>query len=265
MKLLYETEDAKRNYGFIEELQRFGDFSLIEWDDWSTNGLRLLADTLASETVLFRARRPQAARFLEDQKIRLVNRAEVNRIANDKWQSYQLFLLLGVPVIPSYQKATEFPCVAKTADGHGGSEVWLLQSVQDMPNTSSLLIFQPVVQHQADVRAYVIGTEVVGAVKRSSSDSFKANYSLGGTVEKYILTAAQEKDVLRIARALKSDYVGIDFLLLEDGQHLFNEIEDPVGARSYYKTHEENIAELLVEHLRKSEKHAPFQQEDRPK
>ncbi|MGE6367607.1 ATP-grasp domain-containing protein [Planococcus kocurii] len=265
MKLLYETADAKRNHEFIEELQRFGDVRLIQWDDWSSNGLQLLAETVKSETVVFRARRPQAARFLEDQQVRLVNRAEVNRIANDKWQSYQLFLFLGVPVIPSYQTATEFPCVAKTADGHGGSEVWLLQAVQDMPVTSSPLIFQPVIQHQADVRAYVIGNNVVGAVKRCSKDSFKVNYSLGGTVEKYILTAAQEKDVLRIARALKSDYVGIDFLLLEDGQHLFNEIEDPVGARSFYKTHEENIAELLVEYLRTLEQHAPFGREDRPK
>ncbi|MBF6633060.1 MAG: alpha-L-glutamate ligase, partial [Planococcus sp. (in: Bacteria)] len=39
MKLLYETKDAERNHGFIEELQRFGDFDLIQWDDWSEEGL----------------------------------------------------------------------------------------------------------------------------------------------------------------------------------------------------------------------------------
>ena len=265
MKLLYETADAKRNHGFIEELQRFGDFSLIQWDDWSEKGLAMLVDKLRGETVLFRARRPEAACFLEEHGIRLVNRAEVNRIANDKWQSFQLLLLLGVPAIPTYREAKEFPCIAKTADGHGGSQVWLVDSAEELPESSSPLIFQPVIEHQADVRAYVIGTEVVGAVKRSGNDSFKANYSLGGTIEKYVLTATQEKDVLRIARALNSDYVGIDFLLLEDGRHLFNEIEDPVGARSFYETHDENIAELLVEHIRKLEQHAPFRREDRPK
>lgn len=265
MKLLYEKDEAKRNHGFIDELTRFSDASLITWDDWSEKGSAMLADKLCGETVLFRARRPEAARSLEAQGIRLVNRAEVNRIANDKWQSYQLFLLLGVPAIPSYRDATEFPCIAKTVDGHGGSEVWLVHSAEEIPKASSPLIFQPIVQHQADVRAYVIGTKVVGAVKRSSSSSFKANYSLGGAIEKYILTATQEKDVLRIARALNSDYIGIDFLLLKDGRYLFNEIEDPVGARSFYETHDENIAELLVEHIRKLEKHAPFRQEDRPK
>ena len=265
MKLLYETADSKRNHGFIEELQRFGEFQLIEWDEWSKDGLRLLVDKLVGDTVLFRARRPEAARFLENQGIHLVNRAEVNRIANDKWQSYQLLLLLGVSTVPTYREAPEFPCVVKTADGHGGSEVWLVGSAEEIPAASSPLIFQPVVEHMADVRAYVIGTEVVGAVKRSASNSFKANYSLGATIEKYILTAAQEKDVLQIARALNSDYIGIDFLILEDGRHLFNEIEDPVGARSFYETHDENIAELLVEHIRKLEQHAPFRREDRPK
>ena len=265
MKLLYEAADAKRNIGFIEELQRFGDFDLIKWDDWSEKGLALLADKLRGDITLFRARRPEAARFLEDQEIHLVNRAEVNRVANNKWQSYQLFLLLGVPAVPTYREATEFPCIAKTVDGHGGSEVWLVHSAEEIPSPTSPLVFQPVVDHVADVRAYVIGTEVVGAVKRSSTTDFKANYSLGGKAEKHMLTAAQEKDVLRIARALNSDYIGIDFLLLDDGRHLFNEIEDPVGARSFYETHDENIAELLVEHISKLEKHTPFRQEDRPK
>lgn len=265
MKLLYETADAKRNQGFIDELADLGNASLISWDDWSEEGLAMLVDKLHGDTVLFRARRPEAARYLEDHGVHLVNRAEVNRIANDKWQSYQLFLMLGVPAIPTYREAAEFPCIAKTVGGHGGSEVWQVDSAEEIPTVSSPLVFQPVVQHQADIRAYVIDTEVVGAVKRSSSSSFKANYSLGGAIEKYILTGAQEKDVLRIARSLNSDYIGIDFLLLDDGRHLFNEIEDPVGARSFFETHEENIAELLVEHIHKLEKHAPFRREDRPK
>ncbi|MCJ1908678.1 ATP-grasp domain-containing protein [Planococcus ruber] len=256
MILLYETADAQRNKGFIDELQNFGSFELMCWDDWSNEGLGKLAEKLEGSLVLFRVRRPSAARLLEDQKIRLVNRAEVNRIANDKWQSYQFMQLMGVPVIPTYREAMEFPCVAKTADGHGGTGVELVHSTDEIPDGAS--IFQPVIEHGADVRAYVIGDEVAGAVERSSADSFKANYSLGGKAEKYILSAAQEQDVLKIARALKSDYIGVDFLLLPDGRHVFNEIEDPVGARSFYETHDENIAELLVQHLQKLAKDAPF-------
>ena len=262
MILLYESADALRNARFIKELCSFGDFEVVEWDDWSDNGLEMLAEKLQNSIVLFRVRRPEAARFLEDKGIHLVNRAEVNRIANDKWQAYQLFLLLDLPAIPTFREAQGFPCVVKTIDGHGGQEVEIAESFEELPNFQSQLIFQPIVEHQADIRAYVIGGEVIGSVKRSSSESFKANYSLGGSAEKYSLSAAQENGVLRIARALKSDYIGIDFLLLPDGRHLFNEIEDPVGARSFYETHKENIAELLVDHLKKLKKSSPFRLEE---
>lgn len=251
MILLYETLDAQRNRAFILELRRFGDFELLCWDNWHEKGLFLLADKLRGQTVLFRCRRPLAARLLEDQGVRLVNRAEVNRIANDKWQSYQLFLMLGVPTIPTYHKPQEFPCVAKSIDGHGGSQVEILESADSLATFDAETIYQPLVHHSADVRAYVIGDEVVGAVKRSSESSFRKNFSLGAEVERYQLDSIQEVEVLKIARALKADYIGIDFLLLEDGRHLFNEIEDPVGARSFYQTHDENIAELLVRHVEK--------------
>ena len=258
MILLYEPADAERNGGFIDELKRFGDFDLLLWDDWSIGGQSALAAKLSGQWVLNRTRQPLAMRFLEDHGVRLVNRAEVNRIANDKWQSFGLMTLLGVPVIPTYREPQSSPCVMKPAGGHGGHGVEIIQSPDDIPANGPPLVFQPVVEHTADVRAYVIGREVVGAVKRSSTASFKANFTLGGSAEKFELTALQEQDVVKIARALNSDYVGIDFLLLPDGRHVFNEIEDPVGARSFYATHEENIAELLVRHLAKQKQQHPF-------
>ena len=92
----------------------------------------------------------------------------------------------------------------------------------------------------------MIGEEVVGAVKRTGNRSFKSNYTLGGSVEKYTLSSWQEKEALTIARALKSDYIGIDFLLLPDGRWMLNEIEDPVGARSLYVTHDFSVAGELM-------------------
>lgn len=263
MIVLYESAAAQQNQGFIDELKRFCRIDLLTWDDWSEDGLEQLSARLKGQSVFFRTRQPRAARFLEDQGARLINRAEVNRIANDKWQSYQFFQVLGLPAIPTYRSAPPYPYIAKSADGHGGSEVWLVESGQDVPETESPLLYQPAVPHAADVRAYVIGQKIVGAVKRSAQNSFKANYSLGATAERFELTSAQRKDVEKIAQALNSDYVGIDFLLLDDGRHLFNEIEDPVGARSFYQTHEDNIADLLARHFMKLEENYPFRENDR--
>lgn len=263
MIVLYESMAAQHNQGFINELKRFSSIELLTWDDWSDSGLEQLVQRVYGQSVFFRVRQPHAARFLEDRGVRLINRAEVNRIANDKWQSYQLFQLLGVPVIPTQKTPLALPYIAKTANGHGGKEVWLVESEQDLPDTETTLLYQPVVPHTADVRAYVIDKEIVGAVKRSATDSFKANYSLGASVERFELTSVQRKDIEKIATALKSDYIGIDFLLLEDGRHLFNELEDPVGARSFYQTHDDNIAELLAQHFTKLEQNYPFRDNDR--
>ncbi len=96
----------------------------------------------------------------------------------------------------------------------------------------------------------MLGEEVLGAVKRiGPKDSFKSNFTLGGAVEKYILDSQQRAEVEKIAKALKSDYIGIDFLLLPDESWLFNEIEDPVGARSYYETTKEDIAEPIMKYI----------------
>lgn len=262
MIVLYETAAAQTNASFIEELKVFAAVDLLVWDDWSEEGLEALAGQLKDQFVLFRVRRPHAARFLEDRGVRLINRAEVNRIANDKWQSFQLFQLLGLPAIPTYRAALEYPCIAKTAGGHGGAHVWLLESEQDMPAVDVPLLYQPVVPHLADVRAYIIGTKIVGAVKRSAQNGFKANVSLGASVERFELTAVQRLDVEKIAKALRSDYIGVDFLLTDDGRHLFNEIEDPVGARAFYQTHDDNIAQLLTQHIVKLEKEYPFREPD---
>ncbi|RLJ87238.1 ATP-grasp domain-containing protein [Planococcus citreus] len=263
MIVLYESAAAQHNQGFIDELKRYFSIELLTWDDWSEDGLEQLLKRVQGHSVFFRVRQPHAARFLEDNGVRLINRAEVNRIANDKWQSYQFFQLLGVPVIPTQKTPLALPYITKTADGHGGAEVWHVESPVDMPAIESLLLYQPVVPHIADVRAYVIGKNIVGAVKRSATDSFKANYSLGASVERFELTAAQRNDVEKIATALNSDYIGIDFLLLEDGRHVFNEFEDPVGARSFYQTHDDNIAELLAQHFTNLEQNYPFRDSDR--
>ena len=114
------------------------------------------------------------------------------------------------------------------------------------------IIAQPFIESNAtDIRVFMLGKEVIGAVKRiGGKDSFKSNFTLGGTVEPYSLDAKQLAEVEKIATALKSDYIGIDFLLLPDGNWLFNEIEDPVGARSYYETTGKDIAVSIMGYIR---------------
>jgi len=255
---VYYTEaESVRNRAFIDDLMNESKKIGIE--------LHLLIEDEQPDAdalfILFRDRNTGLAAKFEAEGFRLFNRAAVNRIANDKLQTFELATLLGIPAVPtlrirSIDEIGTYPCVLKTVDGHGGSEVFLCTSEADAESffrqfPDRKLIVQPFIESGArDVRVLMIGKEVVGAVKRTGNGSFKSNYTLGGSVDKYTLSSWQEKDAVTIANAIKSDYVGIDFLLLPDGRWMLNEIEDPVGARSLYVTHDFSVAGELMKYIK---------------
>ncbi|MCM3710749.1 ATP-grasp domain-containing protein [Sporosarcina luteola] len=256
--LYYSSTEAERNRGFIDDLMKHA----AAMD----SSLTLLVDEEEpledADFIIFRDRNPMLAERWESAGFRVINRSEVNRIANDKLKTFELATLLGVSVVPATKVKSildlpPLPVVLKTTDGHGGSEVFLCQTMDVAQEVISKfadrrLIAQPYIESSAtDVRVFILGEEVLGAVKRTGSDSFKSNYTLGGSVEKYSLSPLQENEVRKLAKALKSDYIGIDFLLLPDGGWLLNEIEDPVGARSLYVTHDFSVAEKLLEYVKK--------------
>ncbi|MFJ7826942.1 RimK family alpha-L-glutamate ligase [Psychrobacillus sp. NPDC096623] len=254
--LLYEKAEIVRNQSFIDRLINAA----------STHGLSLtVVDDQGSipetDFIFFRSRNPKLAKELVKRNIPMFNRAEVNEVANDKLKAIQLVQLQGIATVPTRKIATvaeihEYPVVLKTIDGHGGQQVELVHTDEEATtflNTFSenTIIAQQYIETNAtDVRVFMLGEEVIGAVKRTGpTDSFKSNFTLGGTVEKYTLDAQQTKEVEKIAKALKSDYIGIDFLLLPDETWLFNEIEDPVGARSYFATTKKDIAVPIMEYI----------------
>lgn len=257
--LIYELKEIERNQNFIDRLihaAKSHGLSLTVLDDQQPT-------IPAADFIFFRARNPKLSKQLEQRNVPMFNRAEVNSIANDKRRAIQFVQLLGIAAVPTRKintvlDITEFPTVLKTVDGHGGTQVELCQSKEQAiafltEHTSKEIIAQTYIETNAtDVRVFMLGTEVIGAVKRiGAENSFKSNFTLGGTVEKYVLNKQQVADVIKIAKALKSDYIGIDFLLLPDGSWVFNEIEDPVGARSYFQTTGEDIAIPIMNYISK--------------
>lgn len=253
----YSSAEAERNRGFIDDLMKHASRMDIS--------LRLIVDEEEPDGdvdfILFRDRNPWLSEKWESAGFQVINRSQVSKIANDKLRTFELATLLGISAVPTKKARSVldiplFPVVLKTVDGHGGNEVFLCHT-QDQSEEffarfkGRRTIVQPYIESEStDVRVFMLGEEVLGAVKRAGNDSFKSNYTLGGTVEKYTLSSWQEKEVRKLASALKSDYIGIDFLLLPDGGWMLNEIEDPVGARSLYVTHDFSVAEKLLEYVK---------------
>ena len=114
------------------------------------------------------------------------------------------------------------PCVVKSTEGTHGSGVFLVKS---FPQARQLVYqmlergMRPLVQeyieesHGSDVRALVVGGEVVASMRRKAHGSeFRSNFHLGGTVSSVELTEEQEEIAVRATQTLDLELAGVDML-----------------------------------------------------
>lgn len=251
--LLYEQKDAALNHAFITQLQQAArvydiDLQLKIFEQFDCAGEPIF--------VWNRTRNHHIASQFEARGVRVFNNSETNRLANDKLLAQRYVKALGIPAIESFTErppTLDFPFIIKSVDGHGGQEVFLCENEMQHKKARAQLqtaIYQPfVASNSTDVRLWMLGDGVLAAVKRSGQNSFKSNYTLGGTIEKFDVPKELAQDAKAIVESLQSDYIGIDFIVGVDGQFYFNELEDPVGARSYYELYRWDLAEVLMGYI----------------
>jgi hypothetical protein len=94
--------------------------------------------------------------------------------------------------------------------------------------------------------------KIVKAILRKSTKDFRANYSISKSAEVYELNENEISLINKVINLFSIDYAGIDFLINENNELIFNEIEDSVGARALYELTDINIASLYIEHIYKT-------------
>lgn len=263
--LIYDEAGAKRNEWFIARLVQAANARnvalrlKIDREVW-----RLEEETLPDFAIV-RTINPAINERLEKLGVRCVNNAKTSRIANDKWQTYLSCGEWGIPVLPTqpftntkYPEKNEYPLVLKSTDGHGGTEVFWIENERALKERAKMLNFAkkkyilqtPCETLGKDMRAYVIGGEIVACVLRESERDFKSNFSLGGKVCAVQADENQKAIVQTLYEKLRFDYVGVDFLPNGNG-YVLNEIEDAAGARMLYETTDVDIVELFIDHILK--------------
>ncbi|MBQ8001629.1 MAG: hypothetical protein IJ298_10650 [Ruminococcus sp.] len=259
--LVYTQEDAQVNRWFIGHLIDIAkeagvELSLVIHNDGSDFHL---ADYDSVDFCINRSRLSIVNKVLEEKGIPCFNNFDTVNIANDKYKTYCLCRELSVPVMDTCLYSREavecfgFPCVLKSVSGHGGSEVYWLESAEDLEELELSEEKQWILQKPAsctgvDVRIYVLGGKPVAAVRRSSSESFRSNYSLGGKAELFELHQEQLQAINALQSKLRTDYAGFDFIL-HQGHWVLNEIEDAVGARMLYSLTDTDIARDYMEYI----------------
>ncbi len=255
--IIYSGVDKDKNTWFINEcIQRFADkgISLIYKDE---KDIDKSFESQSFSFALYRGRNYRIVEFLENKGIKCFNNSLTNKTANDKYLTYLFLLDRGLEAIPTFSSLEElnyYPSIMKSVDGHGGQEVYLIDSKEEaetFKKKNKQYVYQKYYPNDGDLRLYVLDKKVIGAVYRHNKTDFRSNFSLGGEVVNYKPDQEVVDAAIKVASLLNADYIGVDFINIE-GKWLINEIEDPVGARMLYKTSDIDVISLLVEHILKS-------------
>ncbi len=253
--ILYDEKDLEGNTFFAERLRDVGnqlgmDCSIVTSFDPDD----------APDVVVSRIRDSELTSLLEDYGSTVFNRSSVSRICNNKASTYSFVKALGIPTLPYSFPDGDLPdgppWVVKSCSGHGGTEVFLAETRDDVMEYS-MKMSDPIVQEFAsdpgkDMRVYVLGGRVIATVLRSSDTDFRANFKLGGRAELVEAPESVIGMVRRIAPELMADFIGIDFVFGKDGQIYLNEIEDVVGTRMLYELTELDPAEMYMGYIARS-------------
>ncbi len=257
--LVYEKAGAERNREYINMHIERGKKRGIKF-------IPVLCDCGIPEgkpdLAVVRAMRPDVSRQLEERGVRCVNCARVSEICNNKARTYEFLHENNIPVIPwvsalpqdSPPQIEKYPVVIKPCCGHGGENVTLIHSDEEYEQARKKIapdeyVIQPLATETGrDMRVYILGGEAVAAVLRSAKGDFRSNFSLGGEVEAKKLSHDELLLVKRVCELLPFDYCGID-IMYHNGTPVINEIEDVVGSRMLYATHDMDIVDMFVNYL----------------
>lgn len=254
--LVYDRQGAKRNGDYIRMHKEIGakfgfDFKLKIIEEiyprkmFSTDAIMLNPDFAIVRTI-----QPDFTKALEGRHVPVFNNAFVSEICNDKGMTiHYVSKHTDIPIVPTErfsnidltkEMLNHYPNhVIKAVDGHGGRQVFATwepyERIVDGIGESDFVLQPKIEGPGKDVRLYVVGDEIVGAVERTAKEGFRANYSLGADVCTYIPTKKDIQYVKELCRLFSFGLVGVDFLVRRDGRLLLNEIEDVVGARMLYR------------------------------
>lgn len=115
----------------------------------------------------------------------------------------------------------QFPLVMKATNTGKGKNVFKVSSIEEIESESTKIdkkladfLLQEIIDYEHDLRVIVCGDQVLGAMKRiPKAGDFRANFSLGGTVEPFEATEEIKELAIKAAKACDLQISGVDVLV----------------------------------------------------
>ncbi len=205
---------------------------------------------------------------LEDMGVRVINPAKSIERAVDKYYTSTLLEDAGIStprtvVTERFREAMEAfqelggDVVVKPLFGSLGEGMTRISDEEiayrifrALERVDSVFYIQEFIPHGGmDLRAFVIGDEVVASMRRRS-EGWKTNISAGGRAEAYDLEEELVEVSLKAARAIGLEYTGVDLLRSEeDGRAYVVELNSTPGWQGLQTVTDTNIALSITDYI----------------
>lgn len=219
------------------------------------------------------------AKQFENMGVRVYNSSEAIEVCDNKMKTHQALAEERIPMPTTIfapfiynnmvRKNFEyldrviaklgFPLVVKEAYGSFGQQVALMENREDLENWILKIggrphLYQQYIResHGEDLRINVVGGTMVAAMKRRSKTDFRANISLGGTMETYKPLSEEKELAEKVAKILGLDFAGVDLLQTQAGP-LVCEANSNVHFKSLYDCTGINMAIHLMRWIKSGE------------
>jgi ribosomal protein S6--L-glutamate ligase len=214
-------------------------------------------------------------RQFEMMKVFCANESQAIVRSRDKLRSLQILSRagLGMPktvftnhskeVMKVIQKVGGAPIVIKLLEGTQGLGVVLAETdkaaesvIEAFYGMKTRIIIQEFIKEAkgADIRAFVVDGEVVGAMKRQAKEGeFRSNLHRGGTATLIKLSRAEKAAALKAAKALGLAIAGVDMLQSSKGPMIL-EVNSSPGLEGIEKATGINIAGKIIEYIERNAK-----------
>jgi ribosomal protein S6--L-glutamate ligase len=124
------------------------------------------------------------------------------------------------------------------------------RTFRTLERVQSVLYVQQFIRHPGwDLRAFVLGEQVVASMRRYARDGWRTNVAQGATAEPVRLGSAEEQLALRAARAVGTPVAGVDLLPGPTGELYVLEVNAVPGWRALAPVTGVDLAGLIVQFL----------------
>jgi len=207
-------------------------------------------------------------RILE-KEVPVINTSESIQNAANKYYSLHLLKKAGLPV-PETVVTSDADIAVDTLDrwgeavtkpifGYKGIGIRRFQSdsglydsnresIEEMLSERGVLYLQEFIPIERDIRAFVVGDRVAGAIYRYAQNGWITNLSQGGTAERCLLNSEQEEVSILASKVIGTAFAGVDIAETDDG-FLILEVNGTPSGKGIYDACRVDVTRDIVDHL----------------